>query len=62
MPMVEYGNLWYRVRIKDEDEDNIFIEFTGFEDGSLVQPFWIRKDSDKVFKGSYRGKDWKYMV
>lgn len=32
----------------------------GFEDG-MVKPFWIRKDSVDVFKGSYSGKDWKHV-
>ncbi|CAD7696126.1 unnamed protein product [Ostreobium quekettii] len=61
MPMVLHGKEWYRARILKEDEDKIFVEFTGFEDGSFVKPFWLSKDSDLVWRGSYRGKDWKYL-
>jgi len=35
-------------------------EIVGFEDGS-IKPFWIRKDSEDVFKGSYSGKDWRHV-
>lgn len=62
MPMVRHGREWFRARILKDDERRIFVEFTGFEDGSFVKPFWIQKDSDLIFKGSYRGKDWKYLV
>lgn len=60
LPMIKYGDYWYRARIKKEDRESIYVEFTGFEDSPL-KPFWIRKDSESVFKGSYSGKDWKYL-
>jgi len=60
MPMIRYGEYWYRARIKQETKESIHVEFTGFEDG-LVKPFWIRKDSVDVFKGSYSGKDWRHV-
>eukprot|EP00210_Caulerpa_lentillifera_P009336 g8900.t1 len=60
LPMIRSGEYWYRARIKDENHENIYVEFTGFEDSNL-KPFWIAKDSDDVFKGSYSGKDWKHL-
>jgi hypothetical protein len=35
-------------------------EFTGFEEqtGSL----WLPKDSDRIWRGSYKGRDWRYLV
>eukprot|EP00803_Ostreobium_quekettii_P008210 evm.model.scf_2401.1 EVM.evm.TU.scf_2401.1 scf_2401:494-15580(-) len=61
MPMVLHNKEWYRARILREEEDRIFVEFTGFEDGSFVKPFWLSKDSGLIWRGSYRGKDWKYL-
>lgn len=62
MPMIKHEKAWYRARILKTEKERVFVEFTGFEDGSLVKPFWIRKDSDRIWTGSYRGKDWKHLV
>ncbi|GMH43790.1 hypothetical protein BSKO_11724 [Bryopsis sp. KO-2023] len=61
MPMIKHEKAWYRARILKTERERVFVEFTGFEDGSLVKPFWIRKDSDRIWTGSYRGKDWKHL-
>lgn len=25
-------------------------------------PVWLPRDSDRIWTGSYKGKDWKYLV
>ena len=29
MPMIRYGEYWYRARIKQENQECVFVEFTG---------------------------------
>jgi hypothetical protein len=26
------------------------------------EPFWLNKDSDRLWRGSHKGKDWKHLV
>ena len=35
-------------------------EFTGFEE--QTGPLWLPKDSDRIWRGSYKGRDWRYLV
>lgn len=37
-----------------------FVEFTGFEEQS--GPLSLPRDSDRIWRGSYKGKDWRYLV
>jgi hypothetical protein len=34
-------------------------EFTGFE--STTPSSWMPKDSERLWRGSYKGKDWRYI-
>lgn len=36
-----------------------FSEFAGFE--HVLPTLWLRKDSDRIWLGSYKGKDWRYL-
>ena len=35
-------------------------EFTGFEE--QTGPLNLPRDSDRIWRGSYKGKDWRYLV
>ena len=35
-------------------------EFTGFEE--QTGPLTLPRDSDRIWRGSYKGKDWRYLV
>lgn len=38
----------------------LLAEFTGFEEQS--GPLNLPRDSDRIWRGSYKGKDWRYLV
>lgn len=35
-------------------------EFTGFEEAS--GSISLARESDRIWRGSYKGKDWRYLV
>ena len=32
------------------------------EAGSSGGPFWLPRDSERLWRGSYKGKDWRHLV
>lgn len=59
LPMVLHGDCWYRARLVQDDGRQVLLEFPGFVgEGAVV---WLARDSDRIWKGSYKGKDWKYL-
>lgn len=58
LPMVRQGLHWYRARVLKEEEHKILVEFAGYEHS--LPSTWLPKYSDRVWYGSYKGKDWRY--
>lgn len=59
LPMVRQGNHWYRARVLKEDKHRILVEFAGYEHS--LPSTWIPKYCQRVWLGSYKGKDWRYQ-
>lgn len=59
LPMVRQGNHWYRARVLKEDEHRILVEFAGYEHS--LPSTWLPKYCQRVWLGSYKGKDWRYQ-
>ncbi|KAK9842199.1 hypothetical protein WJX81_000205 [Elliptochloris bilobata] len=59
LPMVRHGKKWYRARLLKEAAARVLLEFTGFEE--QTGPLWLPKDSDRIWRGSYKGRDWRYL-
>ncbi|BDA45639.1 hypothetical protein COCOBI_07-4260 [Coccomyxa sp. Obi] len=59
LPMVRHGKKWYRARLLRDTGSRVTIEFTGFEEQS--GPLALPRDSDRIWRGSYKGKDWRYL-
>lgn len=60
LPMVLYGKKWYRARVMEQGDSKVLLEYQGFShEGG---PFWLAKDHPRIWRGSYKGKDWKYLV
>ncbi|KAL6771099.1 hypothetical protein ACKKBF_B33905 [Auxenochlorella protothecoides x Auxenochlorella symbiontica] len=60
LPMVLQGRgSWYRARVVKDAGDRVLLEFTGFED--QFPALWLARGTDRIWRGSYRGKDWKYL-
>jgi hypothetical protein len=58
--MVQYRSAWYRGRVLKQTAWKVLLEFTGHNhEGG---PFWLPKDSPRLWRGSYKGRDWKYLV
>ncbi|KFM25663.1 hypothetical protein F751_2505 [Auxenochlorella protothecoides] len=51
------GGSWYRARVVKDAGDRVLLEFTGFED--QFPALWLARGTDRIWRGSYRGKDWK---
>lgn len=60
LPMVRYNRKWYRCRTLKSTAARVQLEFGGFE--SAPAPFWLPTDSDRLWRGSYKGKDWRHLV
>ena len=58
LPMVKEGEHWYRTRVLKETEKRIHVEFAGYE--HTMPATWLPKYSERVWLGSYKGKDWRY--
>jgi hypothetical protein len=58
LPMVQQGGHWYRARVLEETVKDILVEFAGYE-GTLPSTR-LPKYSERVWMGSYKGKDWRY--
>ncbi|GLC61147.1 hypothetical protein PLESTB_001723300 [Pleodorina starrii] len=75
LPMIRAGRGWYRGRLMRESVDGqrVLVDVpgapkpaTGGSGGGQAaqqhgQPFWLPVVSDRIWRGSYKGKDWKYL-
>lgn len=59
LPMVKEGAHWYRTRVLKETDKRIHVEFAGYE--HTMPATWLPKYSERVWLGSYKGKDWRYQ-
>jgi hypothetical protein len=60
LPMVEYGKKWYRAKVLKDAGSKVLLEYQGYShEGG---PFWLPKDHTRIWRGSYKGRDWKYLV
>lgn len=59
LPMVRQGNKWYRARVVQETETSAQFEFAGYE--AVMPMIWLPRNSDRIWFGSYKGKDWRYL-
>ena len=60
LPMVRHNRKWFRCRTLKSTAARVQLEFGGFE--STAAPFWLATDSDRIWRGSYKGKDWRHLV
>ena len=58
LPMVRQGEHWYRARVLKENTDTILVEFAGYEHS--LPSICLPKYCDRVWLGSYKGRDWRY--
>ncbi|DBB01072.1 TPA: hypothetical protein ACH3X1_000969 [Trebouxia sp. C0004] len=60
-PMVlqKQNGSYYRVRVLKEETHRVKIEFMGFE--QQLQPSWLARDSERIWRGSYKNKAWKHL-
>lgn len=61
LPMVRSGKKWYRARLMKEERGRVLLE-SSCKGSEGAQPFWLPKESDRIWHGSYKGRDWKYLV
>lgn len=60
LPMVQYGKEWYRAKVLKDAGSKVMLEYQGYNhEGG---PFWLNKDHARIWRGSYKGKDWRYLV
>lgn len=60
LPMVEYAKKWYRAKVLKDTGPKVLLEYQGYShEGG---PFWLPKDHARIWRGSYKGRDWKYLV
>lgn len=59
LPMVRQGKQWYRARVVKETKEKVFLEFAGYE--HKFPSNWLSRDSDRIWMGSYKGKDWRHL-
>lgn len=61
LPMVRSGRKWYRARLMKEAGGQVLLE-SSCKGSEGATPFWLPKESDRIWHGSYKGRDWKYLV
>ncbi|GLI63351.1 hypothetical protein VaNZ11_006281 [Volvox africanus] len=72
LPMIRAGRGWYRGRLMRESVDGhrVLLDVPGAlnpvsssssNGHPQNQPFWLPVTSDRIWRGSYKGKDWKYL-
>ena len=60
LPMVEFAKKWYRAKVLQDAGSKVLLEYQGYShEGG---PFWLAKDHARIWRGSYKGRDWKYLV
>ncbi|WIA43412.1 hypothetical protein OEZ86_009889 [Tetradesmus obliquus] len=54
-----YGKKWYRAKVLKDAGSKVMLEYQGFShEGG---PFWLARDHARIWRGSYKGKDWRYL-
>ncbi|KAG2495954.1 hypothetical protein HYH03_005884 [Edaphochlamys debaryana] len=64
LPMIRAGRGWYRGRLLRESPDGhrVLVEVPGAPGGPEESaPKWMPAVSDTIWRGSVKGKDWKYL-
>ncbi|KAK9863572.1 hypothetical protein WJX84_000196 [Apatococcus fuscideae] len=59
LPMVLKGSKWYRGRLLRDSGPRVLVEASGLEDPPAQE--WLPKESERLWRGSYKGKDWRYL-
>lgn len=59
LPMVKYKEGWYRARVLEQKATEVLLELSGLE--AETGSFWLPRDSDRIWRGSYRGRDWRHL-
>ena len=60
LPMVRHGKQWFRCKNMKSTAAKVQLEYCGFEDNNT--PFWLPLTSPRLWRGSYKGKDWRHLV
>ena len=61
LPMIAVGDAWYRGRVAADDTagGRVLIECSVVP--GVSRPFWLERASTRIWRGSYKGRDWKYL-
>jgi hypothetical protein len=57
---LRHGGSWYQARLLREAGSRVLLEAEGVP--GEREPFWLSRDSDRIWRGSYRGSAWRYLV
>lgn len=63
-PMMEItagSNVWYQATIVHETRNEAKVLFPAPEEGEEDITQWVHKASNRIFRGSLKGRDWKYL-
>ena len=60
LPMVKRDGKWWRARVVGQRRDAIRLEWCGHEEEWDDE--WVGRTSGRLWRGSYRGKDWRYLA
>lgn len=63
-PMMEINagsNVWYQATIVHETRNEAKVLFPAPEEGEEDVTQWVHKASNRIWRGSLKGKDWKYL-
>jgi len=59
--MVCHRGRWYRARVlTDGGGPRVLLEFAGVRELTGA-PVWLARTSRRLWTGSYKGRDWKYL-
>ncbi len=60
LPLPNPTGKWYRAKVLRDQPSRVLVEYQGFNhEGG---PVWLAKDAARLWRGSYKGKDWRYLV
>ncbi|KAK9796653.1 hypothetical protein WJX73_009834 [Symbiochloris irregularis] len=59
LPMVRIDSQWFRARLLKYSATKVLVEFPGLD--GQQGPLWLPSTSDRIWRGSYKGKDWKHL-
>jgi len=60
LPMVRHGKQWLRCKTLRATSSKVQLECCGFVGEKPA--FWLPLTSDRLWRGSYKGKDWRHLV